>query len=85
MRCLQPPPQAFDFLPLLVYRIPEHDLQLVQHDLNQVSMTRQTWNGVVSLNRKIFVGETLEQVDAAILRTVKEMAETIKLPHNWKG
>lgn len=51
----------------------------------QVSMTRQTWNGVVSLNRKIFVGETLEQVDAAILRTVKEMAETIKLPHNWKG
>lgn len=53
--------------------------------MNQVSMTRQTWNGVVSLNRKIFVGETLEQVDAAILRTVKEMAETIKLPHNWKG
>ena len=48
-------------------------------------MTKQTWNGVVTLNRKIFVGETPEQMDAAILQTVKEMAETIELPHNWKG
>ena len=51
----------------------------------QVSMTKQTWNGVVTLNRKIFVGETPEQMDAAILQTVKERAETIELPHNWKG
>ncbi len=51
----------------------------------QVSMTKQTWNGVATLNRKISVGVTPEQMDAAIVQTVKEMAETIELPHNWKG
>ena len=51
----------------------------------QVSMTKQTWNGVVTLNRKISVEVTPEQVDAAIVQTIKEMAETIELPHNWKG
>lgn len=51
----------------------------------RVSMTKQTWNGVTTLNRQISVGMTPEQVDAAIIQTVKEMAETIELPHNWKG
>ncbi len=51
----------------------------------QVSMTKQTWNGVVTLNRNITVGQVPEQMDAAIVQTVKEMAETIELPHNWKG
>lgn len=51
----------------------------------QVSMTKQTWNGVVTLNRKIDVEGTPDQVDAAIVQTVKEMAETIEMPHNWKG
>ena len=51
----------------------------------QVSMTKQTWNGVVTLNRGIAIEETPDQVDAAIVQTVKEMAETIELPHNWKG
>lgn len=51
----------------------------------QVSMTKQTWNGVVTLNRKIAVEGTPDQVDVAIVQTVKEMAETIEMPHNWKG
>jgi len=51
----------------------------------QVSMTKQTWNGVITLNRKISAGVTPEQMDAAIVQTVKEMAETIELPHKWKG
>lgn len=51
----------------------------------RVSMTKQTWNGVVTLNRKISVGVTPEQVDAAIVQTIKEMAEAIEMPHNWKG
>lgn len=51
----------------------------------RVSMTKQTWNGIVTLNRKISAGVTPEQMDAAIVQTVKEMAETIELPHNWKG
>ncbi len=50
-----------------------------------VSLTKQTWNGVVTLNREISVGVTPEQMDAAIVQTVKEMAATIELPHNWKG
>jgi len=48
-------------------------------------MTKQTWNGVVTLNRKISVGVTPEQMDEAVCQTVKEMAGTIELPHNWKG
>lgn len=51
----------------------------------RVSMTKQTWNGVTTLNRKIRVGVTPEQMDAEILQTVREMAETIEMPHNWKG
>lgn len=51
----------------------------------RVSMTKQTWNGVTTLNRKILAGVTLEQMDAEIIQTVKEMAETIEHPHNWKG
>lgn len=50
-----------------------------------VSMTKQTWNGMVTLNRKLHVGAAPEQMDAAIVQTVKEMAGTIELPHNWKG
>lgn len=51
----------------------------------RVSMTKLTWNGTTTLNRKIPVGPAPEQIDAAIVQTVKEMAETIELPHNWKG
>jgi len=51
----------------------------------QVSMTKQTWNGMITLNREISAGVTPEQMDEAICQTVKEMAVVIKLPHNWKG
>ena len=51
----------------------------------RVSMTKQTWNGMATLNREISVGVTPEKVDAAIIQTVKEMADNIDLPHNWKG
>lgn len=51
----------------------------------RVSMTKQTWNGMVTLNRKIPVGEPPEQIDADIVHTIMEMAGTIELPHNWKG
>lgn len=50
-----------------------------------VSMTKQTWNGVVTLGRTISAEAAPEQVDEAIAQTVREMAETIELPHNWKG
>lgn len=51
----------------------------------QVSMTKLTWNGTTTLNRKIPVGPAPEQMDAAIEHTIMEMAGTIELPHNWKG
>lgn len=51
----------------------------------RVSMTKQTWNGMVTLNRKIPVGETPEQMEADIVRTVMEMLGTIETPYNWKG
>lgn len=51
----------------------------------QVSMTKQTWNGVVTLNRKIPVGLSREQMDAEIVRAVAEMAENIEQPHRGRG
>lgn len=51
----------------------------------RVSMTRPTWTGMITLNREISVEGTPEQMDKAIIQTVKEMAETIELPQNWKG
>lgn len=49
-----------------------------------VSMTKNTWNGVVTLGRTIPAEEEPEQIEAAIVETVREMAGTIDLPHNWK-
>ena len=40
---------------------------------------------MITLNREISVEGTPEQMDKAIIQTVKEMAETIELPQNWKG
>lgn len=54
------------------------------HEIS-ISMTKYTWNAVVTLGRTISAEASQEQVDAAIVQTVKEMAETIELPHNWKG
>lgn len=51
----------------------------------RVSMEKLTWNGTATLNRKIPVGGTPEQMDADIIHAVMEMAGTIELPHNWKG
>ena len=51
----------------------------------QVSMTKKTWNGTTTLNRNVSAAGTPEQVDAEIHKTVKEMAENIETPHNWKG
>lgn len=50
----------------------------------RVSMTKKTWNGTVTLNRNVSAAGTPEQVDAEIHKTVKEMAENIETPHNWK-
>ncbi len=50
----------------------------------RVSMTKTTWNGTVTLNRNISADGAPEQIDAAILQTVREMAENIETPHNWK-
>ena len=51
----------------------------------KVSMTKWTWNGTVTLGRTISAEAEPEQIDAAIVQAVKEMAETIEMPHNWKG
>ena len=51
----------------------------------EVSMTKWTWNGTVTLGRSISADVATEEMDAAIVQTVKEMAETIEMPHNWKG
>ena len=51
----------------------------------KVSMTKWTWNGTVTLGRSISADVAPEEMDAAIVQTVKEMAETIEMPHNWKG
>ena len=51
----------------------------------QVSMTKQTWSGVVTLNRRISAEVGPEAIDVAIIRTIGEMAENIEIPHNWKG
>ncbi len=50
-----------------------------------VSMTKQTWNGVVTLNRRLTVESEPEAIDAAIIKTIREMAEKIEMPHGWKG
>lgn len=49
-----------------------------------VSMTKQTWNAVVTLGRTISAEAEPEQIEEAIVQTIKEMAETIEMPHNWK-
>lgn len=55
-------------------------------DYIQVSMTKQTWNGMTTLNRKIqALDMTAEQADEEIVHAISEMAGTIELPHNWKG
>ena len=51
----------------------------------KVSMTKWTWNGTVTLGRTISAEAAPEQIDEAIVQTVKEMAETIEMTHNWKG
>ena len=51
----------------------------------QVSMTKQTWNGFVTLNRRISAEVGPEGIDVAIIKTVGEMAENIETPYNWKG
>ena len=52
----------------------------------RVSATKQTWNGMVTLNKKIQMeNRTAEQMDEEIVHAILEMAGTIDLPHNWKG
>lgn len=51
----------------------------------RVSVTRRTWNGVVTLNRNVPVGPSQEQTDAEILRAVMEMAENIEQPNRGRG
>ncbi len=52
----------------------------------RVSITKQTSNGVTTLNRKIqALDMTAEQADEEIVHAILEMAGTIELPHNWKG
>ena len=51
----------------------------------RVSMTKQTWNGVTTLNRNVIVGPVLEKVDEDIAHTILEMLGTIETQHNWKG
>lgn len=51
----------------------------------RVSMTKQTWNGVVTLNRRISAEVGPEKIDVAIIKTVGEMAEAIEIPGTWKG
>lgn len=51
----------------------------------KVSMTKWTWNGTVTLGRSISAEAAPEQVEEAIDQTILEMAETIEMPHNWKG
>ncbi|MBD5151273.1 MAG: hypothetical protein HDT16_01980 [Oscillibacter sp.] len=51
----------------------------------KVSMTKWTWNGTVTLGRTISAEAAPEELDEAIVQTVKEMADTIEMPHNWKG
>ena len=38
-------------------------------------MTKQTWNGVVTLNRRLTVESEPEAIDAAIIKTIREMAD----------
>ena len=52
----------------------------------RVSATKQTWNGVVTLNKKIPAADmTAERADEEIVHAILEMAGTIELPYNWKG
>lgn len=51
----------------------------------RVSMTKQTWNGIATLNRTISAAVTPEQADTAIVQTIGEMAEVIDVPGTWKG
>lgn len=52
----------------------------------RVSVTAQIWNAVRTLNRRIELGSgNAEALDEAIMETVKEMAEVIDLPNDWKG
>ena len=51
----------------------------------RVSMTEQTWNGVVTLNRNVPVEQTPEQTEAGIVRAVGEMAEDFGSPYRRKG
>ena len=54
-------------------------------DYIRVSATKQTWNGMVTFNKKIpMENRTAEQMDEEIVHTILEMARTIELPHNWK-
>ena len=51
-----------------------------------MSVTAQIWNAVRTLNRRIELGSgNAEALDEAIMETVKEMAEVIDLPNDWKG
>ena len=51
----------------------------------RVSVTRRTWNGVVTLNRNVPVGPLREQMDTEIVRAVMEMAENIEQPNRGRG
>lgn len=46
----------------------------------KVILTKQTWNGMSTMNRKVSVGETPEQTEEKIAGAVKEMARTIETP-----